>query len=99
MGAEEFHQKFCLHISPIPNSFRPQRVGPDFSLVLQSQIEELKPHQIHFGDVLFIGIAHFLELPDMGIGIFTLHSMENREQGHYIGLNNDVLWKRHNARG
>ena len=65
MGAEELLQKFYLHISPIPNSSRPQRVEPDFSLVLQSKREELQSHQINIGDVLFEGIAYFLELLDV----------------------------------
>ena len=65
MGSEELLQKFCLHISPIPNSSRPQRVEPDFSLGLQSKREELQSHHINIRDVLFKGIAYFLELPDV----------------------------------
>ena len=65
MGAEEFLKKFSLHISPIPDGPRPQGVEPNLSLVLQSQREELYPHQILIGDVLFEGIAYFLELLDV----------------------------------
>ena len=65
MGAEEFLQKFSLHVCPIPNGPRPQRVEPNLSLVLQIQRKELQPHHIHVGDVFFEGIAYFLELPDV----------------------------------
>ena len=65
MGVEEFLQKFRLHVCPISNGPRPQGVEPNLSLVLQSQREELQPHQIHIGDVLFEGIAYFLKLPDV----------------------------------
>ena len=99
MGAKEFLQKFSLHVDLIPNGSLPQRVEPDFSLVLQSQRKELQPHQIHIGDVLFEGIAYFLEFPDVRVWIFTLHSMESGEQGHNVGLDNYVFWRRHNVGG
>ena len=65
MGAEEFLKKFSLHVCPIPNGPRPQRVEPNLSLVLQSKRKELQHHQIHIGVVLFEGISYFLELPDV----------------------------------
>ena len=65
MGAEEFLQNFSLHVCPISDGPRPQGIEPNLSHVLQSEREELQPHQIHIGDVLFEGIACFLELPDV----------------------------------
>ena len=65
MGVEEFLQKFNLHVCPIPNDPRPQRVEPNLSLVLQSQRKELQTHQIHIGYVLFEGIAYFLGFLDV----------------------------------
>ena len=65
MGAKKFLQKFSLHVCPIYDGPQPQGVEPNLSFVLQSQREELQPHQIHIGDVLFEGIAYFLELPDV----------------------------------